>query len=75
MHTLAGQVVWCESGGALMVDGLLVQPSVRQGVFADSQGPNVLHGAVINLFGHPRLSCPSHASKSRAMSLTRLDLL
>jgi molecular chaperone HtpG len=49
--TLAGQVVWCESGGALLVDGLLVQPSVRHGVLADSHGAYGLHGAVINLFG------------------------
>ena len=51
MHTLAGQVVWCESGGALLVDGLLVQPLFRHGVLADSQGSNGLHGAVINLSG------------------------
>ncbi|MFD3844834.1 hypothetical protein ACFWVB_02960 [Streptomyces microflavus] len=51
LHTLEGQVVWCESGGALLVDGLLVQPSVRQGILADSHGPNSLHGAVINLSG------------------------
>ncbi|AXE84019.1 hypothetical protein [Streptomyces sp. Go-475] len=51
MRTLKGQVVWCESGGALLVDGLLVQPSVRHGLLADSHGPNGLHGAVINLSG------------------------
>ncbi|MFJ8636962.1 hypothetical protein [Streptomyces sp. NPDC093568] len=51
MPTLAGQVVWCESGGALLADGLLVQPAYRHGVLADLQGANRLHGAVINLSG------------------------
>ncbi len=53
VHTLAGQVVWCESGGALLADGLLVQPSVRHGVFANSRRRNALHGVVINLTGSP----------------------
>ncbi|MFF0591998.1 hypothetical protein [Streptomyces antibioticus] len=52
-HTLGGRVVWCEGGGALLADGLLVQPSVRRGVFADSDSDsrNALHGAVVNLTG------------------------
>lgn len=60
--TLAGRVVWCESGGALLVDGLLVQPSIRHGVLADSQGANGFHGAVINLTGSsaPALSTDRH---------------
>ncbi|MCX4739517.1 ATP-binding protein [Streptomyces antibioticus] len=54
-HTSGGRVVWCEGGGALLADGLLVQPSVRHGVFADSDSDsrNALHGAVVNLTGSP----------------------
>ncbi|MEU7134760.1 hypothetical protein [Streptomyces sp. NPDC046261] len=40
-----GQVVWCEDGGGLLVDGLLVQPS-RAGVLGGT-----LRGAVVNLTG------------------------
>ncbi|TDD85498.1 HD domain-containing protein [Actinomadura rubrisoli] len=45
-----GQVVWCEKGGGLLVDGLHVRPSVRHGVFA-GLGDKVLHGVVVNLTG------------------------
>ncbi|MFE1379922.1 ATP-binding protein [Streptomyces sp. NPDC058740] len=43
-------VVWCEEGGALLVDGLLVEPTVRStGVFG---GPGSgLTGVVVNLSG------------------------
>ncbi|GGZ61807.1 wHTH domain-containing protein [Streptomyces bluensis] len=43
------QVVWCERGGALLVDGLLVEPTVRKGVFSSSGSG--LTGAVVNLHG------------------------
>ncbi|SOB85335.1 HD domain-containing protein [Streptomyces sp. 1331.2] len=42
-------VVWCEEGGALLVDGLLVEPEVRRGVF--SPWKDSLAGAVVNLSG------------------------
>ncbi|KKZ71520.1 hypothetical protein VO63_23450 [Streptomyces showdoensis] len=43
-------VVWCERGGALLVDGLLVAPKVRStGVFG-AKGSG-LTGAVVNLSG------------------------
>ncbi|MDJ1137791.1 HD domain-containing protein [Streptomyces iconiensis] len=43
------QVVWVEHGGALLVDGLYVEPTVRGGVLgADGSG---LTGAVVNLRG------------------------
>ncbi|MEV0451553.1 ATP-binding protein [Streptomyces sp. NPDC050600] len=43
-------VVWCEQGGALLVDGLLVEPQVREtGVFG-GKGSG-LTGAVVNLSG------------------------
>ncbi|MUN39206.1 wHTH domain-containing protein [Actinomadura litoris] len=45
-----GQVVWCENGGGLLVDGLYVRPAVRRGVFAGSTGGR-LRGAIVNLTG------------------------
>ncbi|MEV7682913.1 hypothetical protein AB0O64_30840 [Streptomyces sp. NPDC088341] len=52
-----GQVVWCEQGGGLLVDGLLARPAVRQGVLA-GDAVDGLRGAVVNLAGatSPRLS-------------------
>ncbi|WP_131741023.1 wHTH domain-containing protein [Actinomadura roseirufa] len=44
------QVIWCEKGGGLLVDGLHVQPAVRRGVFA-GLGDGTLRGAVVNLTG------------------------
>jgi hypothetical protein len=43
------RVFWCEHGGALMVDGLLVRPTVRRGVLG-REGSG-LTGAVVNLSG------------------------
>ncbi|MFH9349970.1 ATP-binding protein [Kitasatospora sp. NPDC017646] len=43
------QVVWCERGGALLVDGLVVEPELVRGVF--SRGRAGLTGAVVNLNG------------------------
>ncbi|MFC4051629.1 hypothetical protein ACFOY4_18205 [Actinomadura syzygii] len=45
-----GQVVWCEKGGGLLVDGIYVKPSVRRGVFAGLED-GTLYGAVVNLTG------------------------
>ncbi|WP_051830607.1 MULTISPECIES: hypothetical protein [Streptomyces] len=42
-------VIWCEEGGALLVDGLLVESEVKRGVF--SPRSNSLIGAVVNLSG------------------------
>ncbi|MEU6930125.1 ATP-binding protein [Streptomyces sp. NPDC046374] len=43
-------VVWCEQGGALLVDGLLVEPQVRHtGIFGGKVSG--LTGAVVNLSG------------------------
>ncbi|GHF54209.1 hypothetical protein GCM10018790_35100 [Kitasatospora xanthocidica] len=41
------QVTWCERGGALLVDGLVVEPEVVRGVIS----PSGLSGAVVNLSG------------------------
>ncbi|MFD8308712.1 hypothetical protein ACFV29_41305 [Streptomyces sp. NPDC059690] len=43
------QVIWCEHGGALLVDGIVVEPTVRVGVF--SATGSGLTGAVVNLRG------------------------
>ncbi|MGW3233577.1 HD domain-containing protein [Kitasatospora sp. NPDC001095] len=42
------QVVWCEFGGALLVDGLFVQPSASGELVSPDRG---LVGAVVNLSG------------------------
>ncbi|WP_231911195.1 MULTISPECIES: ATP-binding protein [Streptomyces] len=54
------QVVWCEHGGALLVDGVVVEPTVRKGVFP-ATGPG-LTGAVVNLRGP---SAPARLSVDR----------
>ncbi|MFJ8648402.1 ATP-binding protein [Streptomyces sp. NPDC093546] len=43
------QVIWCGHGGGLLVDGLVVQPTVRGGVL--SSNASGLVGAVVNLSG------------------------
>ncbi|MEV5241857.1 ATP-binding protein [Streptomyces cinnamoneus] len=43
------QVVWCEHGGGLLVDGLVVQPETGRGVLSE-EGAG-LAGAVVNLSG------------------------
>ncbi|WP_410598571.1 hypothetical protein [Amycolatopsis sp. lyj-90] len=54
-RTDCGQVVWCENGGGLLVDGIHVQPAKRTGVFA---GEAIFRGAIVNLYGigAPRLT-------------------
>ncbi|MGW1678092.1 wHTH domain-containing protein [Saccharopolyspora sp. NPDC002376] len=42
------QVFWCEGGGGLLVDGLVVEPAVRRGVLSSRP---TLKGVVVNLFG------------------------
>ncbi|MFJ3776045.1 ATP-binding protein [Streptomyces sp. NPDC090075] len=54
------QVIWCEHGGALLVDGLLVEPTGRDGVL--SPGGSGLVGAVVNLSGE---SAPARLSVDR----------
>ncbi len=69
------QVTWTEHGGALLVDGLVVQPAVRRGVLS-SEGPG-LSGVVVNLTGP---YAPVQLSADRAqvlddVSTTLLELL
>ncbi|MFJ6379474.1 ATP-binding protein [Kitasatospora sp. NPDC092039] len=54
----SAQVTWCEHGGALLVDGLVVEPEVVRGMVS----PGGLSGAVVNLSG--RLS-PTKLSVDR----------
>jgi hypothetical protein len=47
------QVIWCERGGGILVDGLVIQPSVSRGVLSrpdPGQSPR-LTGVVVNLSG------------------------
>ncbi|MER6010240.1 wHTH domain-containing protein [Streptomyces bluensis] len=64
---VAPSVIWCESGGGVLVDGILTRPEQRRGVLADSQGiagryrraaHSVLQGWLVNLTGDlvPKLS-------------------
>ncbi|MEV4744503.1 ATP-binding protein [Streptomyces sp. NPDC049555] len=55
------QVIWCEHGGALLVDGLVVQPTVRRGVLATPD--NRPWGVVVNLSGP---LAPARLSADRA---------
>ncbi|MFE7134706.1 ATP-binding protein [Streptomyces sp. NPDC057638] len=43
------QVIWCEQGGALLVDGLLVEPQTHTGVLS-AKGSGLI-GVVVNLSG------------------------
>ncbi|MCO1580319.1 hypothetical protein M8C13_31635 [Crossiella sp. SN42] len=43
------QVIWCEHGGGVLVDGLVVEPSERRPPFGTSSSG--LSGVVVNLFG------------------------
>lgn len=57
--TASGDVVWCEHGGAVLVDGLLAHPAVRRGILPRTVDPYIdLRGAAVNLTGRasPRLS-------------------
>lgn len=53
-----GQVIWCERGGALLVDGVYVGFDGRRGAQKTDQANRDLRGAVVNLTGHrvPRLT-------------------
>ncbi|MFC3572905.1 hypothetical protein ACFOZ0_06360 [Streptomyces yaanensis] len=72
------RVVWCESGGGVLVDGILTRPTQRRGVLADPQRgksrrslflerpqDEVLRGAVVNLVGEP----------APKLSIDRLEIL
>ncbi|MFI0976624.1 hypothetical protein ACH4SP_06300 [Streptomyces sp. NPDC021093] len=48
------QVVWCERGGGLLVDGIPTRPRVRRGVLASLESGGTLCGVVVNLVGGHR---------------------
>ncbi|MFD4657451.1 hypothetical protein ACFWP2_17715 [Kitasatospora sp. NPDC058444] len=60
------QVTWCEHGGALLVDGLVVEPEGVRGVIS----PRGLAGAVVNLTG--RMS-PAKLSVDRRRVISDLS--
>lgn len=53
-----GQVVWCEEGGAILVDGLYSRPVERNRVLASPDQESDIRGVVVNLSRHltPSLS-------------------
>ncbi|QXJ25511.1 hypothetical protein AGRA3207_007015 [Actinomadura graeca] len=61
-----GQVVWCEKGGGLLVDGIYARPALRRGVLAGI-GDGDLRGAVVNLTG---ASAPARLSVDRRTVLS-----
>ncbi|WP_405628348.1 hypothetical protein OG933_20695 [Streptomyces sp. NBC_00016] len=58
-----GQVVWCENGGGILVDGIHAEPRVRRGILA---GPGRLRGVVVNLTG---------ATRPQDLSVDRTEIL
>ncbi|WP_053200890.1 HD domain-containing protein [Streptomyces viridochromogenes] len=60
---LDGQVVWCEGGGGILVDGIHVEPRERRGVLTDPDNRRQLRGVVVNLSGR---SLPRRLSTDRA---------
>ncbi|MFC9128749.1 hypothetical protein ACFT4A_18125 [Streptomyces sp. NPDC057099] len=61
-----GQVVWCRSGGGVLVDGIHTEPRVRRGVLTDPGDTRRLRGAVVNLTGRTR---------PRRLSVDRTEIL
>ncbi|MEU1181278.1 hypothetical protein ABZ464_27255 [Streptomyces sp. NPDC005820] len=61
-----GQVVWCEHGGGLLVDGIHTTPRVRKGILSDPNGTGRLRGAVVNLAG---------TTRPRRLSVDRTEIL
>ncbi|CAM3911152.1 hypothetical protein NOGI109294_18275 [Nocardiopsis gilva] len=61
-------VIWCNSGGALLVDGLFVEPDIRRGVF--SRKGEGLTCVIVNLTG-PHL--PKQLSADRAQVLSDIS--
>lgn len=61
-----GQVVWCEHGGGILIDGIYAEPRVKRGVLTDPGGLGRLRGAVVNLTGKTR---------PRDLSVDRTEIL
>ncbi|GAA3800341.1 hypothetical protein GCM10022403_038300 [Streptomyces coacervatus] len=61
-----GQVVWCERGGGILVDGIFTEARVRRGILADPQDSRRLRGIVVNLTGD---------SRPKRLSVDRTEIL
>jgi len=61
-----GQVVWCEYGGGILVDGIFAEPRIRHGVLADPEDIRRPYGVVVNLTGE---------SRPRRLSVDRTEIL
>ncbi|MGW5133125.1 wHTH domain-containing protein [Streptomyces sp. NPDC004135] len=61
-----GQVVWCEEGGGILVDGIYTEPRVRRGVLTDPDHHRRPRGVVVNLTG---------GTRPRDLSVDRTEIL
>lgn len=61
-----GQVVWCEHGGGILVDGIHTEPKVRRGILSSPRDSQRLRGVVVNLTG---------ATRPRRLSVDRTEIL
>ncbi|MCX4763780.1 hypothetical protein OG562_22995 [Streptomyces sp. NBC_01275] len=61
-----GQVVWCEHGGGLLVDGIHAEPRVNRGILSRLEDSARLRGVVVNLTG---------STRPRRLSVDRTEIL
>ncbi|WP_449488419.1 wHTH domain-containing protein [Streptomyces purpurascens] len=61
-----GQVIWCEGGGGILVDGIHTEPRVRRGALTDPSDHRRPRGVVVNLTGRTR---------PRDLSVDRTEIL
>ena len=66
--SVQADVLWCESGGGLLVDGLYVEPARRGGVF--TQAGSGLFGVIVNLRGS---EVPRRLSADRSQVLSDIE--
>ncbi|GAA3807637.1 hypothetical protein ACFS5L_28295 [Streptomyces phyllanthi] len=65
-HGEDGQVVWCEHGGGILVDGIHTEPRVLRGVLSAMSDSRRPRGVVVNLTGR---------SRPRRLSVDRTEIL
>ncbi|MEU9628729.1 hypothetical protein AB0D89_18210 [Streptomyces luteogriseus] len=61
-----GQVIWCEEGGGILVDGIHTEPRARRGVLTDPGDHHRPRGVVVNLTG---------GTRPRDLSVDRTEIL
>ncbi|KMS67921.1 hypothetical protein ACM01_41055 [Streptomyces viridochromogenes] len=61
-----GQVIWCEKGGGVLVDGIYTESRVRRGVLTDPGSNRRPRGIVVNLTG---------GTRPRDLSVDRTEIL